>query len=84
MQPPARPLDASRLFAARLHWTTDDDFPWLRSEHDGQDVFLRVNTAFPDECAYSLLADEDVTVDFDDLPAGWTRGPLDWPEVRRG
>lgn len=84
MQPPARPLDERRLFAARLHWTTDADFPWLRSEHDGQEVFLRLNTRFPDESAYSLLVSDGVTLDFDDLPTSWTRGPLDWPGSNSG
>lgn len=81
VHPPARPLDVQRLFAARLHWTTDAEFPWLRSEDEGQEVFLRLNTRFPDEPAYSLLVDADVTLDFDDLPQCWTRGPLDWPEA---
>jgi hypothetical protein len=77
---PASRLDASLLVAATLHWATDSDFPWLRSEFDGKPVFLRMNTAFPDVAAYSLLVDEDETVDFDDLPASWTRGTLQWAQ----
>jgi hypothetical protein len=59
----------------------DDEFPWLRSQHEGQDIFLRLNQRFPDEPLYSLLVAEDETADFDDLPSCWTRGPLRWPGV---
>lgn len=78
VQPPARPLDARVLMATPLRWTTDE-FPWLRADLGGQPVFLRLNVRFPDEAAYSLLVNEDVTVELDDLPACWDRGPLDWP-----
>jgi hypothetical protein len=77
------PLDARSLFAAALSWTTDDDFPWLRADHGGEAVFLRINTTFPDEPLYSLLVDDGVTVEFDDLPQGWTRGPLEWSSGER-
>lgn len=51
------------------------------AEHDGQSVFLRLNSAFPDEPLYSLLIDDGVTVELDDLPACWDRGPL-WANRR--
>jgi len=80
VHPPPHPLDADMLMATPLRWAADD-FPWLRAEHDGQPVFLRLNTAFPDEPAYSLLIDDGVTVELDDLPACWDRGPL-WANRR--
>lgn len=82
MKPPSSPLDAAQVFAAPLTWTTDE-FPWFATDYKGQRIFLRLNTTFPDDPAYSLLIDEDVTVDFDDLPPGWTRGSLDWSDVGR-
>jgi hypothetical protein len=81
MHPPPSPLDAGEMFSIPLTWTVDHEFPWLRADFGGQTVFLRLNTSFPDTPAYSLLVDEDVTVDFDDLPPKWTRGPLSWPEA---
>lgn len=81
VHPPALPLDPQRVFAADLDWATDE-FPWFRAEHEGQLIFLRLNTTFPDDAAYSLLIDRDVTVEFDDFPPCWTRGPLDWPDAK--
>lgn len=53
---------------ATLCWTTDE-FTWLFADHDGELLFLRVNTAFPDEPLYSLLTDDGVTVELDE-PTG--------------
>lgn len=68
--------------ASPLVWVADE-FPWLRADDGGESVFMRVNTAFPDEPLYSLLVEDGVTVDFDDLPPAWTRGPLDRPDAPR-
>jgi hypothetical protein len=76
-------LDAAKVFASRLTWATDE-FPWLWADWKGHRIFLRLNTAFPDEPMFSLLVDQDPTVDFDDFPPSWTRGPLDWPETTQG
>ena len=81
MRAPSRRLDPERVFRAKLAWTVDTEFPWLRADYDGELIFLRINTAFPDEPMYSLLVDVDETLDFDDLPKRWTRGPLDWPRA---
>lgn len=79
MRAPATRLDPSDLFGARLHWIADSEFPWLTATYGGEAVFLRLNTSFPDQPLYSLLVDQDETCDFDDLPAGWSRGPMNWP-----
>jgi hypothetical protein len=69
VHPPAAPLDPSSVFSARLTWTTAD-FPWLRANYEGQSIFCRLNTSFPDGPLYSLLIDDDVTDDFHDFPTG--------------
>ncbi len=83
VRPPPKPLDAAALMAAPLLWATVE-LPWLRADYNGQPVFMLLNTSFPDGPLYSLLVDDDVTVDLDDLPPRWQRGPLDWPEARGG
>lgn len=44
---------------------------------------MLMNRGFPDEPLYSLLVGEDVTVDLDDAPTRWPRGPSEWPQQGR-
>ena len=83
MHPPAPPLDPDEVFAATLTWTADEQFTWLAADYNSLRIFLRLNTSFPDEPLYSILVDEDATVEFDDFPATWTRWPLEWSEPKR-
>lgn len=76
--PISRRIDVDALRERTLTFSPDPRYPlWLRADDRGVRHFLRLNPTFPDDPLYSLLVDEDETVDFDDLPPTWTRlGPL--------
>ena len=78
-------VDEQALFAASVHWEPDPRrFGRFRARFGGRWVFLRLNPAFPDSPLYSLEVGLDETREFDDLPPGWTRGPLTWPDDAEG
>lgn len=79
---PRRRVLPEDVLRADLRWEVDKEHHlWLRAQHHGDWLYVRINPSFPDDPLYSLLVAEDETYDFDDFPANWDRvGELVWPE----
>jgi len=55
------------------NFTDDPEYPY-RAVHDGKKLLVRLND-FPAEHLYTLLADDEEIVNFDDWAAAWSRAP---------
>lgn len=73
--------EVASLFSAELHWEPNPTrYLWLRSKYQDRWINLKINPTFPDGPAYFLVVSNDNIIEIDDLPKGWTRGPLKWPD----
>ena len=74
-------VDLDKLMKAPLRWVPDPNrMPMLVSERAGRRFEMRLNGEFPDTPLYTFSLGDDEYVDFDDLPAAWQVGTLDWPD----
>lgn len=75
---------ANVLVREKLHWEVDaKQLFWLRAAYEGEWLYMKINSAFPEGSAYFLVLSDGGSFEFDDFPSEWSRGPLKWPDTAR-